>query len=357
MLKKTIYLATALLLASILPQELDARVRFCTGHVYACNEKNQAQANHHFKTGLNYYKSRRFALAARHLKFLTRDYHPSSYPREAYYYLGFSFYHLNELDLANATWNIYIQEEVQPDLLEDIMQAKLDIAQRCHNGARGRLFGCRPFPKWSSGENLAMEIYDEIIATMPTSDLAATALIARARLFCKQSAYQEAIESLYLMVRRFPQHELAPESYLAMQEVYLAQARADGQNPDTLSLAETALDRFAGNFPKDERLPEANCLFAKIRDVQAFSLYKTALFYQRLKFPKAAMMYCKATLRQFPDTPTAERCKATLACLDPDWEKTESCTEDALPGDLPELEEEANEEQEELSNDTSSDED
>lgn len=343
MLKKTICLATACLLA-ISPLQLDARVRFCTGRFYTCNDKTQAQASQHFKKGLEFYKARRFALAARHLKFLTRDYHPSSYPREAYYYLGFSFYHLNELDLANATWNIYIQEEAEPSLLEDVMQAKLDIANRCHQGARGRLFGCRPFPKWSSGENLAMEIYDEIIATTPTSDLAASALIDRARLFCKQSAYQEAIDSLYLMVRRFPQHELAPVSYLTMQEVYLAWARADGQNPDTLSLAETALDRFAGSFPKDERLSQAKCLFATIRDVQAFSFYKTALFYKRLKFPQAAIMYCKATIRQFPDTPTAERCKTLLTCLDPDWQENALNTANPtdLPGDLPDPEEELN---------------
>ena len=302
------------------PQPLWGRLHFSRPSYFVCSDKNRLSAENHLKMGLNAFHQHHWHVAARHLRILTRDFHPSFYPTEVHYFLGLSFYHLKEFDLANDAWNMYLQKDAETPHADEVMQKKLEIAERCRAGATARLFGIRAFPKWSSGDSLALTVYDEIIATVPTSDLAAISLIGRGRLFCKQSAFSEAIDSLYLMVRRFPQHELTPEADLAMQEVYLAQAKADGQNPDTLSLAELALNRFASSFPKEDRLEQARQLFAQMRDVQANSLYQTARFYCRLQQPRAAALYCKATLRQFPDTPTAERCRRTLACLEPEPE-------------------------------------
>lgn len=338
MLKKTtpLYLAT-LLLISFTPQPLwgHGHITRCRPQILAVSEKNRPRAEHHLKMGLEAFNAQHWQVAARHLTILTRDFHSNFYPADVHYSLGLSFYQLNELDLANQQWSIYLQKETEPGHLNDVMQAKLDIAERCRRGACGRLFGIRALPKWSNGDTLALNIYDEIIATLPTSDLAATSLIGRGHLFSKQGSFQEAIESLSLMIKRFPQHELTPVAYLAMQEVYLAKARVDGQNPDTLPLAEVALKRFASCYPKDDRLQEAYTLFATIRDVQANSFYQTALFYIRTKKPHAAILYCKATLRQFPDTPTAQRCRATLARLGPCALLSEEPQTPQCPEDMP----------------------
>lgn len=330
MLKKTIPLCLIAFLFCLPSPGLWGHARFSKPRHFSVDDKSRCNAKRHLDMGLNAFRQQRYHVAARQLKILTRDFHPTFYPAEVHYFLGLSFYQLNELDLANQAWNFYIEKETDALHLDEVMQAKMDIAERCRLGASGRLFGVRSFPKWSNGDTLAMTIYDEILATLPTSDLAAVALVGRGRLFCKQGAYQEAIESLYLMVRRFPQHELTPEAYLAMQEVYLAQGKADGQNPDTLSLAEVALNRFSSHYPKDHRLEQAHQLYAKLRDVQANSLLKTACFYHRIHQPCASILYCKATIRQFPDTPTAERCRILLTHLEP------SSPTPTLPSDMPE---------------------
>lgn len=319
MLKKTLIscaLALTLLLTAS-PQALLGREHYYKSRTFSLHEQHRPKAEQHFNMGVAAFNKKRWHNAARHLKILTRDYHPNFYPNEAYYLLGVSFYELDELDLANKAWNAYLARETEPTHLNDVMERKIAIAERCRLGAAARLFGIRSLPKWSNGDVLAFSIYDEIIATLPTSNLAAVALLGRARLFCKQGSFQDALENLFLMVKRFPQHELTPDAFLAMQEVYLAKAKTDGQNPDTLSLAELALKRFASHYPKDCRVEQANALFAQLRDVQAYSLYRTALLYQRIGQPNAAVLYCKATLRQFPDTPTAECCRITLSRLQP----------------------------------------
>lgn len=336
MLKKTlISCALTFLCFSAAPQALWGRSHFYKSRCLPLNDQYRPKAQELFNKGQAAFNQQRWSQAARHLKLLTRDYHANFYPNEAYYLLGVSFYELDELDLANQAWNTYLARETEPTHLDDVMAHKIEIAERCRLGASARLFGLRALPKWSNGDALALTIYDELIATLPSSDLAAVSLVGRARLFCKQGAFQDAIDNLFLMVKRFPQHELTPDAFLAMQEVYLAKAKSDGQNPDTLSLAELALNRFASNYPKDPRLEQARELFAQLRDVQAYSLYRTALFYQRLCQPKAAILYCKATMRQFPDTPTAKCCSVTLERLQPGCPQSDSEQATVQPADMP----------------------
>ena len=121
-------------------------------------------------------------------------------------------------------------------------------------------------------------VYDEVIAAMPCNEIAAQALISKACLLWKLREYRSAIESFNLVIRRFPKHPLASDSYVMISKVYLEQCRNEPRNPDLLALAQINLRKFTREFPREERLNEVENDLIEIKEINADGLYQTGQF-------------------------------------------------------------------------------
>ena len=126
-------------------------------------------------------------------------------------------------------------------------------------------------------------------------------------------------DSFQLLIRRFPKHELAPECYLYISKIYLEQSWYEYQNPDILAFAEINYRRFEKDFPREERLCEIQADLVAIKEIYAAGLYETGNFYERVRRPRAAVIYYHDAIHQFPDTCVAELCRERLDCLDPNY--------------------------------------
>ena len=58
----------------------------------------------------------------------------------------------------------------------------------------------------------AIEIYDEIIATIPCDDLAIRAMYSKGLILFNISMFNDAVSTLQSLIRRFSKHELALDS-------------------------------------------------------------------------------------------------------------------------------------------------
>lgn len=269
----------------------------------------------HFSAGVQAYCRRNWKAAEQELTTLTQNFSPLEFPKEAYFYLGVAYFYQLEYEYANDSFNQYLKIDPNPHFLNDTVTFKFATAEAFRTGAGTRVFSYSHCPKWLSGHDMALRIYDEIIATLPSSDTAARALFSKGCLLCQMRDYRCSIDAFLMLIRRFAKHELVPDSYLAIHDVYLIQASEECQNPDLLVLAELSLVRFAEEYPNDSRLVEAKDAVNQIKEVYAWGLYSTGCFFEKTCKNSAAILYYKSTISQFPDTNIASRCIQRLKHL------------------------------------------
>lgn len=285
-------------------------------------------AEEHYQMGINAYAREDYLEAVRQLQIVTDNFPSSTFAGDAFFFLGVSYFQTTEYEFANTALNSYLKIDINPNYLTEAVEFKFAAAEAFRCGQRIRILGYRQCPKWLSGRDLALTIYDEVIATLPSSDLAARALYSKGCLLCEMQDFRFSVEAFSTLIRRFPKHELTPDSYLAIDQVYLCQAQLEFQNPDILVLAELNLTRFKADFPNDDRVEEASEMVQQMEELYAWGLYNTGCFFERVHKPCAAGLYYTSAVCQFPDTDIATRCRERLARL------SATCPDVCIPEEL-----------------------
>lgn len=240
--------------------------------------------------------------------------HPQGH--KAHFFLGVSLFHQGEFEFSNKSFNKYLSScQGHPEFFEDAICYKLEIAHGFREGEPRHLFGMRKMPRWLPAEQLSLDIYDEIILAAPSHEAAVQAFYYKAFLQWELREYRSAITSLETLCKRFPKHELAAESYITMNKIYLDWSQSEFQNPDILAMAEINQTKFEQAFPGEERLEEGKCHIAAIKECYARGLYETAQFYERISEPQASVIYYRKAVNQFPDTEIAKKCYRRLHAL------------------------------------------
>lgn len=298
-------------------ESVQAAYVFQRGRLIDVNEAATMSAQEHFLAGSQAYEQQDWEEAAKHFSIIKVNFPTSPYAQEGYYFLGVSYYFLEEYDFANDAFSEYLMVQSNPRYFESAVEFKFCIADQLNAGAKRRILGTKKLPKWGSGENLSLQIYDEVIAAVPCSDLAAKALIAKACLQWRMRNYRPAVESLQMVIRRFPKYEQTPDCYVYIGKIYLEQSVYEFQNSDILAFAQINFKKFERDFPREERLCEAREDVMAIKEIYANGLYDTGQFYERKYEPRAAMIYYQDAIRQFPDTRVADLCRERIFSLSP----------------------------------------
>jgi outer membrane protein assembly factor BamD (BamD/ComL family) len=251
------------------------------------------------------------------IHFMVINYHfpESPFYHDAIFYSGVCLYFMSEYDLANKQFDRYLTIGGKLKHFEKVFEYKLQIADSFAQGVKKHLFGVEKLPKWAPAKKSALSVYDEIIAALPGKEIAAQALYNKADLLKANRHYQESIESLQALQRRFPKHSLAAESYLRISEIYLQQSRVESQNPDLIALAQVNIQRFVKHFPSDGRVVQARENLLAMQEVYAQSLYDTGRFYERKKKPNASSIYYEDAIRKYPGTKAASKSEERIAKL------------------------------------------
>ncbi len=277
----------------------------------------------HYNLGVDAYNKSDWCSAIQHFKIITCSFRDDPIVHDCYFYLAVAYFYAGEMDFANDAITAYLKHQSNARLFEQAIEVKFCIAEQLRGGAKIRFFGTKQLPKLASGRSLALTIYDEVIAALPAHDLAAQALYYKGMLLWEDECYRESIDAFQTLIRRFPKHELAPEAYLAIADVYVEQSYAEFQNPDLLALAGINLRKFSQNFPRDERVALVEERFQWMKESYAEGLYEIGRFYERKGAPSASAIYYHKAINDYPDTEVAEFCKVRLVRLN--FYHPESC--------------------------------
>lgn len=318
----------ALFLFSIVPVfQTHAGLAIKNGWFVDSDDIATSSAEAHYQTAIVSMNRGDWENAAAHFRIVWVNFPTTTIGQESSYYLGVSYYYLEELEHANEAFTQYLSTWNNPRFFEETIGYKFAIAERFRAGEKKRCFGSKQLPKWSCGLSLALNIYDEVIISLPCHELATQSLFAKGTLLWDMRDYRASIEVFQELTKRFPKHELAPESYLAISRIYLELCRIEFQNPDFLAFAQINLRKFQESFPRDERVCEAQGIVAEITEVYAKGFYDTGRFYERVEKPRASIIYYENAIRQFPDTSIAELCRCRLEKLCPNRAAIQSCSE------------------------------
>ncbi len=250
-----------------------------------------------------------------HARIFAEDFPHSPLTREVYYYSGVAFYEVFEYEKANEAFSNYLKEEMSPQFFQKSLDYKFEIARYFQKGVRRSLFHVRRFPKWMRDYEKAIEIFDEIIVTVPRSGMAAASLYHKGELLFSMKKYDKSIASFQTLIRRFPKHALTPDSYLGIAKIYLTRFEKEYAASRYLDSARLNLNKFRSHFPLEPRLKEAEEKLAHMENVMAGSLLEMGDFYKRTKKSKAAAIYYRTILKKYPNTKAAQVSKKQLSKL------------------------------------------
>ena len=155
----------------------------------------------------------------------------------------------------------------------------------------------------------ALEIYDEVIASMPRHEMAAIATFRKGRLLVRLKDHKLAIETFQTLIRRYPKHPLASDSYLAIANVFLKQSQQEYPDAELIDRADLNLEKFKNHFPGEPRIADAEAISLNLREQLASELYFLGDFYERTKKPRAAAIYYSNIVTKFPNDIVCEQSK------------------------------------------------
>lgn len=241
-----------------------------------------------------------------------KNFSHSPYAQEAIFFLGVGYFHVEDYEMANFQFSDYLTNQSTPKYFEEAIQYKFEVAEKFRAGSRKHLMGFQSLPKWMPADGDAIIIYDEVISALPHHDLGAQALYGKAQILMKNEDFRATVEIYQNLIRRFPKHPLAVESYIGIGRVYYKQSKAEYPDPDYLDLAELNLRKFRNSFPGEDKLAVAEMDFSKMQEHYATTLFDTARFYERTNKWGAAKIYYSKILTSYPNTSTAHQCSTRL---------------------------------------------
>ncbi|MBU6383091.1 MAG: outer membrane protein assembly factor BamD [Verrucomicrobia bacterium] len=241
----------------------------------------------------------------------------SPFAQEISYIMGEAYYKLDQLEYANEAFTEYLNHSSAPKHFEEAIEYKFNIAERLASGEKKRLFGSPKMPAWVPARADSIEIFDEVIAALPHSELAIRSLLSKARVQSLEEDYKPSLETLDLLIRRFPKHELAAAAYLEKEKVYLMQCQAKNLDPDVLDMAEVNLRKFHLAFPREARLAEGDKIYSEMQEIFAQNLLETGAFFEKTKKVPAALIYYNKVIAKYPKTKAAAASLEKLSVLQP----------------------------------------
>lgn len=239
-------------------------------------------------------------------KLLIKQYPKNAYSLDVSYYLGKAYFNVGEYPFADSHFSKYLSTQFSPKYYEEAIRHKFNIAKKYYDGFRKRLFNSRKMPKVMTAKEDALRIFEEVLSALPNDSIAIDSLFYKAKIHFLLRDFKESIESFHLLIRKYPMHELAIESYIQIGKVYLNQADPKHQDPTLLDLARINLDKFKNSFPKEERINETEKDYIDLQEVYAKGLYEIGQFYERTKKKDSSKLYYRKVMASYPQSPSAQ---------------------------------------------------
>ena len=215
------------------------------------------------------------------------------FTKEVHYFIAKAYFHQHRHDLCNRHLNFYLKAKA-PAHFDDALDLKYNIAMIYAGFEEWKIYSIRQLVKSVVAKDKALNIFDEIIATVPGTPLAANCMFYKAKLHCIQEDYKESRDTYNALIRNFYKHELAPFCYVGISETFLQEYLAgNSKDPALLELAKYNLDLFQKDYPRSEEIVTVKNHLSLMREEYALEMFEIGKFFE---FKKTKAKSCSIVL-------------------------------------------------------------
>lgn len=249
-------------------------------------------------------------------KHLVHKYPKSPFTKDALFFIGVAYFNIKDFEKSNRYFSRYLKDDFSPKYFEESMHYKFLIAENYKKGERKRMLGLSKGPKIVNSLEDALSLYDEIISSMPTSDLAIKAMFGKGELLYKDEEYKDSVATFEKLIDKFPTSDLAVNSFIEIGKVYLKQTTYKTQDSDVLDLAMLNLNKLKETYPSEkQKIKALNYIVLQMQELFANGLLEMAVFYEHTKKTDAANLYYQRIINTFPNTKVSYIAKQNYAKL------------------------------------------
>ena len=233
---------------------------------------------------------------------ITKAYPESIFSKDVYFFKGAAYFHVDDPDLSNQMLTKFLEKEGGSSYFEEALGYKYFIAEKFENGYYGHLFGVSALPRLESMWESAYQLYDEVILTIPRSEIAAKALFRKASMYCTDEKFDESIETFNTLIRKFARNSLSQKAYIEIARVYKKQIKTLYLDPKCLDFALINQKRFDLDYPSSKFKQEMEEEVLSIIDLFAEDIYKSALYFDKKNQKESAIIYYKSLISKYPQS-------------------------------------------------------
>jgi len=166
-----------------------------------------------------------------------------------------------------------------------------------------------------SAQDEGIEMLFRIQQRSPGSPLAEKALKRTADYYYADAQYDLAVDAYNAFIDRYRRSPEIPQVRLKKAFAELAQFHGTRFDPTQMINARTSLEELAIDYPDLARQENVASVVERIDAALARKVYQHAQFYVRTHEPRAAAFTYRYLIKNYPNSPEAERAKVELAQL------------------------------------------
>lgn len=193
---------------------------------------------------------------------------------------------------------------------DEVIGAQFDLTTRIMEGERERIWGVIPILRYYTR---AIQYFQVISRNAPYSDYAPLSLMNIALVARDLSKEVVAIDALDQLINFYPNHELTPEAYFLLAEVF--SDLIEGANYDQGSTREAIsyYEDFLILFPNSKLVSDAEKGLLEVNEIYAQSKYLMGEYYlKHLHNETAALALYNETITVAPSTETARLARVRI---------------------------------------------
>ncbi len=247
--------------------------------------------------------------AEKRLDELIEDYPQSPHREEAMWLRAESLFARERYYKAYEQYEDLIEQYAGSARYQDAMRKEIEIAELYLGPVRRRVLGI----PLMSGEDEAIEILRRVYEHQPAGDLADDVILRIADYYWSKRKWPDAEEYYDKYCKEYPNGQAVRHAELRRAKCAVRQCEGPRYCTTSLRLARDRLRQFKEKYPEEAARQDVPALLARLKDLQAQSLYEIAARYRRAKKPCAAAFYAERLQERYPASAWSEKAGRFLA--------------------------------------------
>ena len=229
---------------------------------------------------------------------------------QAHYLIGKMLVLRKQFTDAFSEFDIVIKDYPSFEKYNQVIADQFDVAVRLMQGERPYYWGLIPgFRDYGK----ALEFFDRVVDNAPYGEYAPKALFYKAKLALDRSRPEDAIVALERLINDYKTSTMLPEAYMLLGKTYASISKGPQYDQRSTQKAIHTYEDFVRNFPKDEKVPEAEQQMADLKDYMAQGkVFIGDFYYFHQNNLQAARTFYNAAISVAPESKSAKRAKEVL---------------------------------------------